>query len=85
MAIDTAEQTGEEFPVFREFWIERPKHNAAEIKLHALLDSPSVAGAYSFVIQPGLSTTMDVDVTLYPRKQIKKLGIAPLTSMFLFG
>ena len=85
LAIDTAEQTGEEFPVFREFWIERPKHNAAEIKLHALLDSPSVAGAYSFVIQPGLSTTMDVDATLYPRKQIKKLGIAPLTSMFLFG
>ncbi len=85
LAIDTAEQTGEEFPVFREFWIERPKHNAAEIKLHALLDSPSVAGAYSFIIQPGLSTTMDVDVTLYPRKQIKKLGVAPLTSMFLFG
>lgn len=85
LAIDTAEQTGEEFPVFREFWIERPKRNAAEIKLHALLDSPSVAGAYSFVIQPGLSTTMDVDVTLYPRKKIQKLGVAPLTSMFLFG
>lgn len=85
LAIDTAVQTGEEFPVFKEFWIERPKRNAAEIKLHALLDSPSVTGAYSFVIQPGLSTTMDVDATLYPRKPINKLGIAPLTSMFLFG
>lgn len=85
LAIDTAVQTGEEFPLFREFWIEKPRRNAAEIRVYALLDSPSVTGAYSFVIQPGLSTTMDVDATLFPRKNINKLGVAPLTSMFLFG
>lgn len=85
LAIDTAVQTGEEFPLFREFWIEKPRKNAAEIRVYALLDSPSVTGAYSFVIQPGLSTTMDVDATLFPRKNINKLGVAPLTSMFLFG
>lgn len=28
---------------------------------------------------------MDVEAVLYPRKNIGKLGIAPLTSMFLFG
>ena len=85
LAIDTAVQTGEEFPLFKEFWIERPRRSAAEIRVYALLDSPSVAGAYAFVIQPGLSTTMDVDAVLYPRKKINKLGVAPLTSMFLFG
>lgn len=85
LAIDTAVQTGEEFPIFKEFWIERPHKGAAEIKIYALLDSPSVSGAYSFIIQPGLSTTIDVDAKLFPRKKINKLGIAPLTSMFLFG
>ena len=85
LAIDTAVQTGEEFPVFEEFWVEKPKPGAAEIKVYALLNSKSVTGAYSFTIQPGLSTTMDGDATLYPRENINKLGIAPLTSMFLFG
>lgn len=85
LAIDTAVQTGEEFPVFKEFWIERPQRRAAEIKVYALLDSPSISGAYSFVIQPGLSTTIDVEAVLFPRKPINKLGVAPLTSMFLFG
>lgn len=85
LAIDTAVQTGEEFPVFKEFWIERPQRRAAEIKVYALLDSSSISGAYSFVIQPGLSTTIDVEAVLFPRKPINKLGVAPLTSMFLFG
>lgn len=85
LAIDTAVQTGEEFPVFEEFWIERPRRGAAEIRVYALLNSKSVTGAYLFTIQPGLSTTMDVSATLYPREKINKLGIAPLTSMYLFG
>lgn len=101
LAIDTAVQTGEEFPIFREFWIEEPKKNIKpnaksrnktrakvkpdEVKVHALLDSPSVTGAYSFVIKPGECTVMDVEAVLFTRKNINKLGIAPLTSMFLFG
>lgn len=85
LAVDTAEQTGEEFPIFREFWIERPFGRAREIKVHALLDSPSIVGAYTFRIRPGTNTIIDVDVILIPRKKIKKLGIAPLTSMYLFG
>lgn len=85
LAINTALQIGEEFPIFKEFWIEKPRRHAAELKLHALLDSPSVTGAYSFIIQPGLSTTIDVEAVLFPRKNIEKLGVAPLTSMFLFG
>ena len=85
LAIDTAVQTGEQFPVVEEFWIERPRRGAAEIRVYALLNSKSVTGAYLFTIQPGLSTTMDVSATLYPREKINKLGIAPLTSMYLFG
>ena len=85
LAIDTAVQTGEEFPIFREFWIERPTRRAKDVTVYALLDSPSVAGAYKFVITPGAKTVIDVETLLYPRKKINKLGIAPLTSMYLFG
>ena len=85
LAIDTAVQTGEEFPVFKEFWLEKPTRKSQSVIVYALLDSPSVAGAYSFAITPGAETVMEVQAKLFPRKEINKLGIAPLTSMFLFG
>lgn len=85
LAINTARPGGEEFPFFRSFWIEKPKPGAPEIVVHALLDSPSTTGAYRFAIQPGTSTVVDVDATLYPRKLLAYVGIAPLTSMFLYG
>ncbi len=77
--------TAEEFPVFREFWIEQPAANAERIVIHTLLDSPVVTGAYRFTIYPDLDTVMEVAATLYPRAPIEKLGLAPLTSMFFTG
>lgn len=85
LALDTAEQTGEEFPVFTEFWIEQPAKNAKSVTVYALLDSPSVAGAYRFVIAPGAATVSQVKATLFFRKQVKTIGLAPLTSMYWHG
>ncbi len=85
LAIDTGLSRAEEFPVFREFWIEKPAPDAREIVVYALLDSPAVAGAYRFVIRPGLDLTMDVQSRLYFRHGVERLGIAPLTSMFFRG
>ncbi len=85
IAIDTASSTGEEFPYFREFWILRPSANAADIQVFALLDSPSLTGAYRFVVQPGAETIVDVEGRLSFRRAVTKLGIAPLTSMFFYG
>lgn len=85
LAINTAEPEGEEFPWFRHFWLERPSREGAALVVHALLDSPSTAGAYRFEITPGMETVMDVDASIFPRQEIKKLGIAPLTSMFMFN
>jgi periplasmic glucans biosynthesis protein len=53
--------------------------------VYALLDSPSLVGAYQYVIIPGKETVMKVDSVLFPRKRIEKLGIAPMTSMFYYG
>lgn len=86
VAVNTAEDIGEEFPYFKEFWIVRPSSLLAkEITIYALMDSKSLTGAYEFVVRPGEQTLMRVKCTLFVRKPIRKLGIAPLTSMFFFG
>ena len=85
LAINTGEPGPEEFPRFGEFWVERPAAGAAAVTLYALLDSPSVAGAYRFIIRPGDDTVMDVQVALFFRKNPPVVGLAPLTSMFQHG
>lgn len=76
----------EEFPAFTEFWLGKPASaDAAEITLHALLEGPSVTGAYTFVVKPGGSTYVDVRATLYFRREQPQLGLAPMSSMFWFG
>lgn len=85
LAIDTATPQGEEFPTLTTFWLERPAPNATAITIYALLDSKSTTGAYKFTFSPDTDTSVQVEATLYPRLDIQKLGMAPLTSMFLHG
>lgn len=85
LAVDTASPRGEEFPWFREFWIVKPKPQDIQLTIYALLDSPSVTGAYRYVAKPGVSTEMEVKSVLFLRKPLEKLGIIPLTSMYCFG
>jgi len=85
LAVDTALSSGEEFPQFTEFWIERPGNSAKDLTIYALLNSPRVAGAYRFTLRPGTDTAIDVKARLYLRENVTKLGIAPLTSMYFFG
>ena len=85
LAVDVAEPAGEEFPAFRKFWLERPGSRSNSIVVHALLDSPRVTGAYRFSIYPGSPTYIDVNATLYPRAQLRHVGLGSLTSMYWFG
>jgi periplasmic glucans biosynthesis protein len=85
LAIDTAEPKGEEFPIFREFWLIKPAPTDSHLVIYALLDSPSISGAYRLEVRPGAPTEMVVEARLFPRKDIRKLGIAPLTSMYMWG
>ena len=82
LAIGTGEAEGEEFPFFRAHWLEPP--GEGRIVVHSLLDGPSAAGAYRFTIRPGDPTQIDVEATIFAREDIAHLGLAPLTSMFLF-
>jgi glucans biosynthesis protein len=85
LALNVGQKSGEEFPHFRRFWIEKPQAGASQLIVHALLDSPSVTGAYRIQVTPGSPTVTDVQSTLFPRRDLPNVGIAPLTSMFLFS
>jgi glucans biosynthesis protein len=85
LAIDTALPGGEEFPQFREFWVERPNADRRNLVIYALLDSPRATGAYRMVVTPGKDSTVDVQARVFMRQPVEKIGIAALTSMYLFG
>lgn len=85
LAIDTGEAKGEEFPLFKTFWIEKPTPNANSVVVHALLDSGSTTAAYRFTIRPGDTTVFDVELAIYPRVNLEHAGLMPMTSMFFFG
>ena len=85
LAINTATSETEEFPRFSAFYIDQPQPADASIRIMAELHSQSLTGAYLFVITPGHTTTIETTCRLYPRTDITRLGIAPLTSMYTFG
>jgi len=85
LALNTGLPVGEEFPLFRRYWLVKPARDATQMTVYALLDSKSVAGAYRFVITPGEPTVVGVDAALFFRKQVEQVGLAPLTSMFYYG
>lgn len=85
LAIDTALPSGEEFPRFSEFWIQQPKATDKHLVIYALLDSPRATGAYRLTLRPGADTIVDVKARVFLRDKVGKLGLAPLTSMYLFG
>ncbi len=85
IAINTAMPEPEEFPRFVEFWLEEPTTDAPSITIYALLDGPSISGAYRFEAVKGRGAIIDVSADLYARTDIDRVGIAPLTSMFWYG
>jgi glucans biosynthesis protein len=85
IALRTGDPHGEEFPIFTTFWIERPAPAAASLVVHALLNGPSVTGAFHFVITPGTETVYDTSAVVYPRTDLAEAGFGTGTSMFFFG
>ncbi len=85
IAVNTGLAVPEEFPRFTEFWLAEPDPQGPRIVIHALLDGPSLAGAYRFEATRTTGAVMDVRADLFVRKDIERLGIAPLTSMYWYG
>lgn len=85
VAVNTAVETPEEFPDFTHFWIAEAGDDGDPVTIYALLDGPSLAGAYRFIVHRDRATTMDITCQLHLRRPMTRLGLAPLTSMFWFS
>jgi glucans biosynthesis protein len=85
LALDVGGSEPEEFPFFRGLWLEKPQPESVDLVIYGLLDSPSVSAAFRYVVTPGQQTSVAVTATIVPRRAIERIGIAPLTSMFLAG
>ncbi|MGY8524748.1 glucan biosynthesis protein [Paracidovorax citrulli] len=86
LAVDVAEAgKPEEFPTFTHFYFEPPSEGGDTVVVHALLDGPSVTGAYRFTMQRAKGVIMDIDCTVFLRKDVARLGLTPLTSMFWYS
>jgi periplasmic glucans biosynthesis protein len=85
LAVNCGLPQNEEFPRFTRFWLKKPLGDSSSTLLYALMDSPSVTGAYEFILVPGKTTRIDVKAKFFVRENIESFGVAPLTSMFWFG
>ncbi len=85
VAVNTIGGKPEEFPDFTHFWFQEPKLGDQYFRVFALLNGPSITGAYQFDVKPGKTTETLVKVTLHLRQPVEMLGIAPFSSMFWFG
>ena len=85
LAIDIGEPTGEEFPRFTEFYLVRPGATDRSLWVLGLLESDHATGAYAFRIRPGSPTVISVTAEVQLRGRPRVLGLAPLSSMYLFG
>ena len=85
LGIRTGDDPGEEFPLFREFWIEKPNPAANTLTVQALLDSTSVTGAFRFTIRPADTTIIDTEMTLIARTATDRLGLGAMAAAYLFS
>ena len=85
LALKVADAKGEETPLFRALWIEKPSVVDNLVIVHALIDSDSVVGAFRFTVRPGEATIIDTECTLIPRTQIDNFGLASMSATHLLG
>ncbi|MGF1553913.1 MAG: glucan biosynthesis protein [Paracoccaceae bacterium] len=88
IAVDTGLPTPEEFPRFTAFWLGPPEVEGTDLTVWALLDGPSVTGAYRFALaregaMPGQS--VEARARLFLRAGVERIGVAPLTSMYWYS
>jgi len=83
LAVGTAMPEPEEFPRFTNFYF--APSEKGDLVIHALMDSPSVTGAVRFDVDRPSGIVMTITTRFFARKEMKRMGLAPLTSMFWFS
>ncbi len=72
----------EEFPAFTRFWFAPGEQG---VTVFALLDGPSLTGAWRFDLTRETAVVMNVEARLFLRRDIARFGLAPATSMYWFS
>ena len=85
LALKIADPKGEETPIFRSFWIEKPSLVSATMVVHAIIDSDSVVGAFRFTVRAREATIIDTECTLFPRATVDNFGLASMSATHLLG
>ncbi|RYF34510.1 MAG: glucan biosynthesis protein D [Comamonadaceae bacterium] len=86
VAIDVAvPDRPEEFPAFTHFWFEPSALDRSVMTVYALLEGPSITGAWRFTMRRDKAVVMDIDSTLFLRRDVARLGLVPLTSMYWYS
>ena len=85
LALKVADAKGEEMPIFRSIWIEKPSLVTATMVIHAIIDSESVVGAFRFTLRTGEATIIDTECTLFPRAGVDNFGLASMSATHLLG
>ncbi|AWM88374.1 glucan biosynthesis protein [Microvirga sp. 17 mud 1-3] len=86
LAVDVAVfGRNEEFPDFTHVFFDTPQPDSDTVIVYALLDGPSVSGAYRFAMTRTKSVIMDLECAVFLRQDVNRLGIAPLTSMYWYS
>ncbi|CAA0078872.1 Glucans biosynthesis protein D [Zhongshania aliphaticivorans] len=89
VAINTGMSQAEEFPRFSAFWLGPAEQEGESLSVWALLEGPSITGAYRFGLSKDNKNAKghitSVTAHLYMRKDVERLGIAPLTSMYWYS
>ncbi len=84
LSLKTGDPRGEEFPFFRAFWIEPPQRDETAI-VHALLDTESVAGVFSYTIRADEVTLIDTEAAVFPRVALDNFGISGMQATYLYS
>jgi periplasmic glucans biosynthesis protein len=85
LSIHTGDPQGEEFPLFRAVWVEKPTLASNALTIHALLDSVSLTGAFTFTLRPGEATIIDTQSTIFARVAVDHFGLGAMSAIYLFG
>jgi glucans biosynthesis protein len=85
LAVRLADPKGEDVPIFRTMWIEKPSLVANALIVHAVIDSETVTGAFRFTIRPGEATIIDTEATLFARASVDNFGLGTMSATHLLG
>ena len=67
------------------FWLGKPNEGDTKVVLYAIADCENAVSAFSYEVEQGDTCLINVKQTIYPREEISRIAIAPLSSVFVYG